>query len=399
MDGFDPGTAEASITRALGIADGVRRRSAADAPGPDRMATGATCMVTAVTAGLSATLPTRVAADGRADPRTRREVAADRAAGGHHNGVDGEDACPPDIQGGTVAGCGTGIPRGAAALGAAEAGSRGYLGVGPTARSPRPGHPHQQRHGRSSTMAAINAATTVRRRPHPIRLRRSAPPTGPASTARGLVSASSASGTHPRVAVEGPPPRFAVGIRATPAATMAPPRGRRTAGIRHQQPSPAAGAILGKIGGRDGCGWLPTVLSVRIRSRLRWANLCRLHGPVGCDCCSQEDPACVLIVAVQFPWDPGGCTPSYGWCLSFRSQKIKCQRLIQVKNNKISRHVKGLFFSIRFVSSRVIVKVPMQLLEDELLEKGRGNVMSLMGRLSRPIIRSRDKIRSFLRVK
>jgi hypothetical protein len=254
MDGFDPGTAEASITRALGIADGVRRRSAANAPRPDRMATGATCMVTAVTAGLSATLPTRVAADDRADPRTRREVAADRAAGGHHNGVDGEDACPPDIQGSTVAGCGTGIPRAAAAPGAAEAGSRGDLGAGPTARSSRPGHPHQQRHGRSSTTAAINAATTVRRRPHPIRLRRSAPPTGPALTARGLASASSAAGTHPRVAVEGPPPRFAAGIRATPAATMVPPRGRRTAGIRRQLPSPAAGAILGKIGGRDGCG-------------------------------------------------------------------------------------------------------------------------------------------------
>jgi hypothetical protein len=120
---------------------------------------------------------------------------------------------------------------------------------------------------------------------------------------------------------------------------------------------------------------------------------------VDCGCCSQEDPACVLIVAVQFPWVTGGCTPSYGWCLSFRSQKIKCHCLIQVKNNKISQHVKGLFFSIRFVSSRVIVKVPMLQLEDELLEKGRGNVISLMGRLSRPIIRSRDKIRSFLRVK
>jgi hypothetical protein len=39
-------------------------------------------------------------------------------------------------------------------------------------------------------------------------------------------------------------------------------------------------------------------------------------------------------------------------------------------------------------------------LEDELLEKEQGNVRSLMGRLGRPIrVRSRDKIRSFLRVK
>jgi hypothetical protein len=44
--------------------------------------------------------------------------------------------------------------------------------------------------------------------------------------------------------------------------------------------------------------------------------------------------------------------------------------------------------------------MPMLQLEDELLEKGRGNVRSLMGRLGRPImVRSRDNIRSFLRVK
>jgi hypothetical protein len=57
------------------------------------------------------------------------------------------------------------------------------------------------------------------------------------------------------------------------------------------------------------------------------------------------------------------------------------------------------------VWSRVIVKVAMLQLEDELLGKGRGNVRcqgtnrpGLMGRLSRPIrVRFRDKIKSLLR--
>jgi hypothetical protein len=57
------------------------------------------------------------------------------------------------------------------------------------------------------------------------------------------------------------------------------------------------------------------------------------------------------------------------------------------------------------VWSRVIVKVLMLQLEDELLEKGRGNVRCQvtngsgpMGRLSRPImVRFTDKIKSLLR--
>jgi hypothetical protein len=58
-----------------------------------------------------------------------------------------------------------------------------------------------------------------------------------------------------------------------------------------------------------------------------------------------------------------------------------------------------------FVWSRVIVKVPMLQLEDELLKKGRGNVRCQgtngpgpMGRLSKPIrVRFRDKMKSLLR--
>jgi hypothetical protein len=223
---------------------------------------------------------------------------------------------------------------------------------------------HQRRHNRPQA-------------PHPIRLRRSASPTGPTSTARGLASASSAVGTHPQVAVEGPPPQFAAGIRAVLAAARLlsrttfegppprsvvarrwPPRGRwrgrppkgrllcapwrapssysvqpasmgilpsslslflcptgtgghlavhlsSSATVPQRQPprgrlrevaahqasvanclprrlaQSSARLVAGTV-----TGWLPTVLSVRIRSRLRWANLCRLRGPVGCDCCS-----------------------------------------------------------------------------------------------------------------
>jgi hypothetical protein len=53
---------------------------------------------------------------------------------------------------------------------------------------------------------------------------------------------------------------------------------------------------------------------------------------------------------------------------------IKSLSLFQIKNNQISRDVKDLFLCHRFVWSRVIVKVPMLQLEDELLEKGWGNV-------------------------
>jgi hypothetical protein len=59
--------------------------------------------------------------------------------------------------------------------------------------------------------------------------------------------------------------------------------------------------------------------------------------------------------------------------------------LFQTKNNQISRDVKGLFLGHRFVWSRVIVKVPMLQLEDELLGKGRvmSGVKGLMGREAR----------------
>jgi hypothetical protein len=53
---------------------------------------------------------------------------------------------------------------------------------------------------------------------------------------------------------------------------------------------------------------------------------------------------------------------------------IKSMSLFQIKNNQISRDVKGLFLGHRFVWSRVIVKVPMLQLGDKLLGKGRGNV-------------------------
>jgi hypothetical protein len=79
----------------------------------------------------------------------------------------------------------------------------------------------------------------------------------------------------------------------------------------------------------------------------------------------------------------------------------KSLSLFQIKNNQISRDVKGLFLGHRFVWSRVIVKVPMLQLEDELLGKGRGNVRcqgtngsGLIGWLGRPI---RVKIESLHR--
>jgi hypothetical protein len=79
--------------------------------------------------------------------------------------------------------------------------------------------------------------------------------------------------------------------------------------------------------------------------------------------------------------------------------------LFQIKNNQISRDVKDLFLGHRFVWSRVIVKVPMLQLEDELLGEGRGNVRcqgtngpGLIARLGRPIrVAFRDKIKSLLR--
>jgi hypothetical protein len=104
------------------------------------------------------------------------------------------------------------------------------------------------------------------------------------------------------------------------------------------------------------------------------------------------------------PWDPGGrtrATSSCGWCLPSGSHTIKTLSVFQIKHNQISRDVKCLCLGHRFVRSRVIVKVPMLQLEDELLGKGRGNVrcqgingLGLIGRLGRPI---RVKIESVLR--
>jgi hypothetical protein len=88
-----------------------------------------------------------------------------------------------------------------------------------------------------------------------------------------------------------------------------------------------------------------------------------------------------------------------------RESPKKSRSIFQTKNIQISQDVKGLFSGHRFAWSRVIVKVPMLQLEDELLKKGRGNVRCQetngpgpMGRLNRPIrVRFRDKIKSLLR--
>jgi len=77
---------------------------------------------------------------------------------------------------------------------------------------------------------------------------------------------------------------------------------------------------------------------------------------------------------------------------------------VVVKNKKISRDVKGLFF--RCLVAKELCRLHKQgalQLEDELLKK-RGvmswTVGGLMGRLGRPIrIRFRDQIRSYLGVK
>jgi hypothetical protein len=69
------------------------------------------------------------------------------------------------------------------------------------------------------------------------------------------------------------------------------------------------------------------------------------------------------------------CRPSCEWRPSFGSHRNKkSHSIFQVKNNKISQDVKGLFLSHRFLWSRVIVKVPMLQLGDKLLGKGQGNV-------------------------
>jgi hypothetical protein len=133
------------------------------------------------------------------------------------------------------------------------------------------------------------------------------------------------------------------------------------------------------------------------QGRLRWSSQLLLGG------CA---PA--LLSFRWSPWDLGGrthATSSCGWCLPSGSYTIKSLSLFQIKHNQISRDVKGLFLGHRFVRSRVIVKVPMLHLEDEMLGKGRGNVRCqwingprLIVQLGRPIwVRFRDKIESLLR--
>jgi hypothetical protein len=115
---------------------------------------------------------------------------------------------------------------------------------------------------------------------------------------------------------------------------------------------------------------LPSASAFRLRpprGRLCWSLLRLLPG--GC--------ARALLSFRWSPWDPGGrthATSSCGWWLPSGSHIIKSLSVFQIKNNQISRDVKGLFLGHRFVWSRVIVKVPMLQLEDELLGKGRGNV-------------------------
>jgi hypothetical protein len=75
----------------------------------------------------------------------------------------------------------------------------------------------------------------------------------------------------------------------------------------------------------------------------------------------------------HFHWDLGGCMvglPTAKGVHVQESKKIKSCNFFPV--NKISRDVKGLFLGHRFVWSRVIFKVTMMQLEDELLGKGRG---------------------------
>jgi hypothetical protein len=111
----------------------------------------------------------------------------------------------------------------------------------------------------------------------------------------------------------------------------------------------------------------------------------------------------------QLTWDPGGRTGARLAFKRHRPSEFKIMKLspFQVTNNQISRDVRGLFWGHMFVWSRVIVKVPMLQLEDELLKKGRGNVRCQgtngpgpMGRLSKPIrVRFRDKMKSLFKEK
>jgi hypothetical protein len=84
------------------------------------------------------------------------------------------------------------------------------------------------------------------------------------------------------------------------------------------------------------------------------------------------------LIPGLYPWDQGGSTHADRRASGAHRSgvpKIKKSRSIfQIKNFQISRDVKGLFSGHRFAWGRVIVKVPMLQLEDELLGKGRGNV-------------------------
>jgi hypothetical protein len=141
---------------------------------------------------------------------------------------------------------------------------------------------------------------------------------------------------------------------------------------------PADGVLqLCEDGGRGGVfllftsgDALPSASAFRLRpprGRLRWSSLCLLPG--GC--------APTPLSFRWSPWDPGGrthATSSCRWCLTSGSHTIKSLSLFRIKNNQINRDVKGLFLGHRFVWSRVIIKLHMLQLKDELLEKGRGNV-------------------------
>jgi hypothetical protein len=106
-----------------------------------------------------------------------------------------------------------------------------------------------------------------------------------------------------------------------------------------------------------------------LHRRIHVASAWRCH----CERCDAGMPA-ARGPTVSFFRLEHTATPSCGWCLPSGSHTIKSLSLFQIENNQISQDVKGLFLGHRFVWSRVIVKVPMLQLEDELLEKGHGNV-------------------------
>jgi hypothetical protein len=140
---------------------------------------------------------------------------------------------------------------------------------------------------------------------------------------------------------------------------------------------PADNVLLCGDGGRGG-----VFLLVTSGDALPSASAFRLRAPRGCFRWSSSRllPGGCAPAPLSFiwsPWDPGGrthATSSWRWRLLSGSRTIKSSSLFLIKNNQISRDVKGLFLGHRFVWSRVIVKLPMLQLEDELLGEGRGNV-------------------------